>query len=150
MRHFDHDYVADVIRRLSSIRPDATPAWGTLTPQGMVAHLADTVRYAMGRGGSLPDSSSWFSRNIVRPLILSGMVRIPKNIKAPEPLKRDPRLSGGDIETLHALLDEYLSLVQAGEFDPKPHPYLGDIGIDGWARMHVLHFEHHLRQFGKE
>ncbi|MBI4558849.1 MAG: DUF1569 domain-containing protein [Candidatus Hydrogenedentes bacterium] len=30
---------------------------------------------------------------------------------------------------------------------PEPHPYFGDIGIDGWSKLHVRHFEHHLRQF---
>ena len=50
--------------------------------------------------------------------------------------------------SLAALLDEYLALVQSGELKTGLHPVFGDIGIDGWARVHVLHFEHHCRQFG--
>ena len=28
------------------------------------------------------------------------------------------------------------------------HPVFGDIGVDGWDRLHVRHFEHHFTQFG--
>lgn len=144
MRPFDHDYVDEVIRRLGRLRPDAKPAWGTLTPPGMVQHLADSMRFSLGRAGDLPDQSNWFSRNLVAPLILNGIVRIPKNMKAPGYPKRS---ANDDIETLHALLEEYLGLVQAGELVPHRHPALGDLGVDGWAKLHYVHFEHHLRQF---
>ncbi|MBI4558851.1 MAG: DUF1569 domain-containing protein, partial [Candidatus Hydrogenedentes bacterium] len=42
---------------------------------------------------------------------------------------------------------EYLAAVATGDMQPEPHPYFGDIGIDGWSKLHVRHFEHHLRQF---
>jgi len=51
------------------------------------------------------------------------------------------------IETLHATMLDYLNLVQTGELQTEPHPLFGDIGVDGWAAVHVRHFEHHLRQF---
>lgn len=145
MRYFDHDYVEDFIKRLGRISPDATPRWGTLTRQGMIQHIADTIRYSMGRAGDMPDIGNAFMRRIVAPLILNGVVPMPRNIKAP-PYPTRPSLD--DAETLHAMLDEYLGLVQAGEFTPKPHPVFGEIGIDGWAKMHYRHFEHHLKQFG--
>ena len=53
-----------------------------------------------------------------------------------------------DTETLHAVLETYLELVQAGELVPRAHPVFGDIGVDGWANLHIAHFEHHLKQFG--
>jgi hypothetical protein len=144
-RNFDHDFVDDVLRRLKGLRPGAKPAWGKLTAVGMTGHLIDAVRYSMGKAGGVRDRSNWLFRKVVAPLMLNGVIPIPKNIKA-DPL---PNPSGRtDLETLHAVLDEYLALVQAGELNPKPHPAFGAIGVDGWARMHVLHFEHHLRQFG--
>jgi hypothetical protein len=145
MRHFDHDYVTNVIARLGKIRPDATPAWGRLTPRGMIQHLADAVRYSMGKGDDLPDASTWFTRNVAAPLILNGIIRIPRNAKEPGYTSRGGR---DDLESLHAILEEYLGLVQAGEFEARRNPVLGDIGVDGWARLHMVHFEHHLRQFG--
>lgn len=145
MKHFDHDYVAGVIQRLGAIVPDAKPAWGTLARGGLIQHLGDSVRYSMGRAGTVRDRSNWIMRKIVAPLILNGIIRIPKDMKAPAHSLRPAR---DDLETLQAVLDEYLGLVQAGALEPKPHPTFGDIGVDGWAKMHVVHFEHHFRQFG--
>jgi oxepin-CoA hydrolase/3-oxo-5,6-dehydrosuberyl-CoA semialdehyde dehydrogenase len=145
MRNFDHDYVEEVIRRLGRITPDAKPAWGKLTRQGMIQHLADSVRYSMGRLGDVPDRSNWVLRKVIAPLILNEIIRLPRNLPAPPYPKRAAQ---DDLETLHALLEEYLGLVQAGEFAPKRNSALGDIGVDGWAKMHLVHFEHHMRQFG--
>jgi len=146
MRHFDHDFVNDVMARLGRIRPDAKPRWGVLTPAGMIEHLADTIRYSMGRGGDLPDRSNWFMRAIAAPLVLNGIFPMLKNY--PEPGYGKMRRGHDDLESFHALLEEYLSLVETGAMTPKRHFLFGDIGVDGWAKMHVVHFEHHLKQFG--
>jgi len=149
MVSFDHDYVAEVIGRLGKLEPDATPAWGRLTADGMIAHLADAVRYSMGKGAQVKRLDNWFLRGIVAPLILNGLVRIPKNVKGPD-FRHPDRAAGppDDLDTLHAVLEEYLGLIQAGELQCEPHPAFGDLGIDGWAKMHMRHFEHHMRQFG--
>ncbi len=149
MRLFDHDFAADVIARLRALEPDAKPAWGTLTPERMVSHLALSVRYSLGQAGVFPDKSNWLLRNVVCPLLLHGMLPMPKNVKLTAPVGVPPDLPmSDDLETLHALLEEYLDLVQADELAPPRHAFFGDIGVDGWARLHVIHFEHHLRQFG--
>ncbi len=144
MRHFDHDYAEEVLERLSSIPPDAKPRWGGLTREQLYAHLTNALRYSMGRSGEPMNHSTWLSRNIIGPLILHGLLRIPKNVRIPG-LGDIP---DGSLETLQAVTEDYLNLVQADEFDPFPHVYFGDLGVDDWARLHVAHFEHHLRQFG--
>lgn len=147
MKDFDHDFVTEAVARLGGIEPDAKPAWGVLTRQGLYHHLADIVRFSMGKGGRMPDTSNWIMRRIVGPLTMNGVMRIPKNLKTPMATGAPPSVQD-DLETLHAVLEEYLNLVQAGELNPRPHPAFGDIGVDGWAKMHVVHFEHHMRQFG--
>jgi hypothetical protein len=144
MRPFDHDYAKEVVKRLGKIPRKAVPRWGKLTREQLYGHLTNTLRYSMGRGGEPMNHSTWFSRNIIGPLILRGIVRIPKNVKIPG-LDSIP---DGDLETLQAVLEEYLNLVQADELVPYPHVYFGELGVDGWAHLHVVHFEHHLRQFG--
>jgi hypothetical protein len=47
-----------------------------------------------------------------------------------------------------ALLGQFLDRLGRADFAPPPHPYFGDIGPGGWARLHLVHLEHHLRQFG--
>ena len=146
MRPLDHDYVNELVSRLSKLRPDAKPAWGSITPERMIGHLTMTVRYSMGRVPELDVRGNWFVRHLVRPLVLNGLLRIPKNLKVPDP--GGQLFPAGDAETFHAVLDEYLTLVQSDDLEPAPHPAFGHIGVDGWAKLHVVHFEHHLRQFG--
>lgn len=145
MSLFDHDYVAEVVRRLGQLGPDAQPSWGSFTRADLVRHLAAAIRFSMGKGRPVEDRSTWWRRNVVAPLIMRGVLRLPRNVTFPQ-MNAAVR-EQDDLETLHALLEDYLNLVQADELRPAIHPHFGDIGVDGWARLHVVHFEHHLRQF---
>lgn len=150
MHHFDGDYAEEVVHRLGNIRQDARPRWGELSRDGLIEHLIWAMRHSMGRSRTIPFVGNCLTRYVARPLILSGALPLARNSRASRILKqqglrtREP----GDLETLHALVEEYLDLVQADEFRPAPHPTLGRLGVDGWDRFHVLHFEHHLKQFG--
>ena len=147
MRIFDHDYANEVINRLNRIKPEAKPQWGTMSSAQMIGHLAFWVKYSTGKGDELPFAGNWVTRRIVGPITLTGWLPVPRNLK----LERRVAVQNpppADTETLHAVLETYLGLVQSGELTPYRHPLFGDIGVDGWARMHVVHFEHHLKQFG--
>lgn len=147
LRHFDNDYVREVIDRLASIAPDANPRWGTMTPPDMIMHLLGAVKYSMGRlplqTGKRQPLIEW----IVRPLLLGGWLPMPRNVSV-ERQGFQTFTAPGDLETLHAVLEEYLGLVQTGEMAPPRHPVFGPLSVDDWARLHFIHFEHHLKQFG--
>jgi len=150
MEHLDTDYVERLVARLGRIAPDTVPRWGKLRRDTLVEHLVWVVRHSMGRSKQMPFYGNWFTVHILGPIVLRGFIPIPKNIQIPKKLRekgvtmREP----GNLDTLRRLLEEYLNLVQADELLPAPHPVFGDVGIDGWDRIHVMHFEHHLRQFG--
>jgi hydroxymethylglutaryl-CoA reductase len=144
MRVVDHDYVEEVLERLGRIPADAKPAWGTMNGAQVVTHLARTIQFSMGKLGKVEDGSTWFSRNIIGKLLINGILRMPKNVKVPGQADVAP----ADLETLHAILEEYIALAQADELVVEPHPFFGPIGVDGWAKLHVVHFEHHMKQFG--
>ena len=150
MRHFDADFIRDFMERFKSIQTDSVPKWGSLRRGTLIEHLVWALRHAMGRSAQVPHFGTWFTRNIVGKAFLAGLLPMPRNIQFPKHL-RDQGITArepGDIETLEALLEEYVNLVQADELKSAPHPVFGDIGVDGWDRMHVRHFEHHLKQFG--
>ncbi len=147
--HFDHDYVNESVERLSGLSQDTKPAWGKMTPDALPSHLAGLVLYSMGRGASLDDRSTWVQRNVLKRLLLAGVMSIPKNIRVPGPVAEvlePPKRY--DVESLHALLEEYLGQILADEITPPPHPILGPFSVDDWAAFHRKHFEHHFRQFG--
>ncbi len=149
MRHLDADFVEEIIERLGKIPEDGVPAWGELRRDSLMEHLIWAVRHSMGRSGQMPFIGNWFSTHILRRLYLGGLMPTPKNLRFPGHFAAQgiTLREHGDLETLHALLEEYLNLVQADELIPAPHPFFGDLGVDGWDRMHVRHFGHHLRQF---
>ena len=150
MQHFDIDFVNDVLKRLEKLPPSAQPRWGELRRDTLIEHFIWVIRHAMGRSRQVPYFGNWFTCRIVGPLYLRGWLPTPKNLKFPKRLAaqgvtgREP----GDLIALRALLEEYLNLAQADELTPAPHPIFGNIGVDGWDRLHVRHFRYHLDQFG--
>lgn len=150
LQHFDNDYVEVILRRLNHIPDSAIPRWGRLRKHTLIEHLIWSLRHSMGRSQQVPYLGNWFARRVMWPLFYRHLLPVPRNLQLPLRLQaegvnlREP----GDLETLHALLEEYLLLVQADELRTAFHPVFGDIGVDGWDRVHVRHFEHHLRQFG--
>lgn len=150
MHHFDGDYAEEIVDRLGKIRKDAQPRWGELNRDGMIEHLIWALRHSMGRSRTIPFVGNCFTRYVARPLILAGAMPLSRNSRAFQTLQRQglQTREPGDLETLHALVEEYLGLVQADELQPAPHPTLGRLDIDEWDRFHVIHFEHHLKQFG--
>lgn len=149
MQSFDHNYAEELILRLSS-HPGVRGADLQNTGGSLAHHFCVTLQYSRGLGPVLPDSSTWLSRSVLKPLVLSRILPIVEifgqNALLPRPEKHDDK---ADLSRLANELEIYLSLVQADEFVPVPHPKLGPFGIDDWARWHVAHFEHHLKQLSR-
>lgn len=144
---FDHDFVDQVMGRLSSLSPGTKPSRGDLSLADTVDHLAETLRYSMGKTPELPDQSTWVSRHVVGPLVLNRILSLPDRFDFPKAAAR--RLAGAnpDLETLDALLAEYLTQVELGELVPARHPVFGALDVDDWAKLHAIHFEKHLGLF---
>jgi hypothetical protein len=45
-------------------------------------------------------------------------------------------------------LNEFLKSLETPAFVAPSHPYLGDVGAQGWAKVHFIHINHHAAQFG--
>jgi hypothetical protein len=149
MPQFDHDFASESMERLAALPADRKPNWGEMTPADLPTHLATTVAYSMGRLGRFEDRATFKTRYVFKPLLLRGLVKFPRNIKVPRRNNSEPAPTKTyDTESLHALLEEYLNLIQADEIDPPPHPLLGAFTIDEWGAFHCRHFEHHFTQFG--
>jgi len=151
MDHFDSTCITRLCNALHSIEEDALPRWGTLTKSAMINHFIWMLRHSMGRSFLVPDYSTFLSRTLSKKLVLSGVRALPKNRCLPAHLCKQgiSDQETGDLETLQALMEEYLDLVQTGDLEPAPHPRYGRLTIDEWDRLHMLHFEHHLQQFNR-
>jgi hypothetical protein len=145
MRPFDQAFIDDTISRYGKLPTDAKPKWGSMSPPQLFAHLTTAIRYSSGKEELTPDEGGFFGHWIAAPLILNGIIKIPKGQKGPA--MYDTAAPEGDLETLRAELEELLAKLD-GDFQAPIHPYFGEIGNDGWTQLHVIHVDHHGRQFG--
>lgn len=145
IRDFDRDYAEEIVRRLKALPPDRKPNWGKMAATDLVPHLTNTMLYTMGRRDKRPFIGNWATKRILGPLVLGGWIPVLKNIQAGP--AAPPDATHFTLEDLQAALQDYMSAVETGALHPEPHPLFGEIGVDGWARMHVRHFEHHFKQF---
>lgn len=145
MPSFDHNYAEELLRRLSNHSNSCADRQNAC---GSVAHhFYLTLQYSRGLGPTLPDSSTWLSRSIIKPLVLSRILPVVEIFGPNTPFAIEQNSDGKTyLSCLAKELEVYLSLVQADELEPVPHPKLGPFEIDDWARWHVAHFEYHLKQ----
>lgn len=150
MPKYDQEFVDATIARMDKLSTESQPLWGEMTCPQMMGHLNMGIIYSLGNLPEMPAADTWVTRNIQGTLILNGIIKLPKNLKparaegAPEP----PPPFDGTAEMLKGALDMYLAALEKGEFKANLHPMFGDIGPKGWGKMHCVHIDHHLRQFG--
>lgn len=139
---------AEVEHRLQRLPPTARPRWGRLTAVAMVAHLADSLRLALGDLPAARQSS------VLRlpPLkqIAVYWLPIPKGVDgAPELTARLERPANLEWTTELASVSTLLARFgQKSLREPWPvHPIFGPLSGSAWGVLSWRHIEHHLRQF---
>ena len=134
-------------QRVSRLSADSKPAWGTFSASGMVAHLNDSLRMALG---DLPVRT----KNI--PLMRTKFVRrafiywlpMPKGAPtAPELIARCAGACLDDERVSFAQLLDRCSTIAPGS-KMGEHPAFGDLSYEEYGALIAKHTDHHLRQFG--
>ncbi|MBI1291816.1 hypothetical protein GC173_11320 [bacterium] len=136
-------------RRIHRLRPEMTAKFGSMTVHRMVAHLEATFRVSVGTA-ACEDLSNVFLRS--RPIrwLAINVLPLPKGvIKAPASITPEPTT---DFEgSRKALLEQLTNFVEAAEAEPDRRtldPWLGMITLREWSKVHSIHLDHHLGQFG--
>ena len=141
---------AEILRRLSAVRPESVRRWGRMSAHQMVCHLSDSFRMVMGEK-PVRHATSLLQRSIVKWLALYLPVPWPAGILTRPEI--DQELGGtrpvdfaADVTQLEALLE--LITTQTSTLDWQRHPIFGRMSEAAWLRWAYLHVDHHLRQFG--
>jgi hypothetical protein len=132
-------------QRLVQLAPERAPLWGRMNAPKMVAHLADSLRMALGEIQPAP---------IGGPLRLPGLKHLailvlpwPKGVRtAPELIARPPAAWTGEVLTVSALLERVAARPLEGAW-PR-HPAFGRMSGRLWGALVYRHCDHHFRQFG--
>lgn len=151
MRKLDRTFADDAVARLDALPSDAQPAWGSLTRDGVIAHLVGAFEYSMSQHESLPPQSGIPFPGLIGRLVINGILSIPKNVRfrgkggGVAPVIQSEK---GDIEGLRAVMEEFIEGVERGNLRLGRHPAFGEFTPKQWLKFHRVHVNHHLKQFG--
>ena len=136
---------------LSRLKADDKPAFGAMTPQHMVEHLAFVVRFSNGKE---PQQHHYATnkQQKIRAFVIDTDKDIPIGFKYPVlpteglPALKHSSLSNA-IDDLKTELIEFDNYFLKYPSDKPINPTMGELNYKEWVRFHNRHFTHHLRQF---
>lgn len=145
----DRSTVDAFIDRLGEIRAPEQRSWGTLDPAQLLRHLTATIEISLNERQAnkvfmpVPKFAAWW-------LFFVWFTKWPEG-KIQGPADFFPEASGDVEEERAACIAAVRRFVNQLETAPDQKgfsPLLGNIPLRRWARVHGVHFDHHLRQYG--
>ena len=136
-------------RRVKAVASTKHRQWGTMSLAQMFAHLRIVFEISLEEREAKDESRAW-----LMPILWILLFRIWTNwphgkIKASRQFLDD---SAEDVEAERSqLIESMRRFVERSESDPERvvlEPMLGRISLKKWQRVHGLHSDYHLRQFG--
>ena len=138
-----------MLAQLNQLSLNTTPAWGQMSPQRMVEHLADALYMSVGEG------------NYALEVPQERIERMQAWLETDKPMAKDVQVSFATPETplrndeLETAIDEFtdafLSFLEHYEENENAtalHPFYGQLNYTQWQRLYTKHFSHHFEQFG--
>jgi Protein of unknown function (DUF1569) len=141
---------AEILRRLSGLRPESVRRWGRMSPHQAVCHLSDTFLTVLGQrdvshvGGPLQQRLlKWWALYLPLPWP-AGIPTRPELDQACG--GSAPSEFTKDVAQLQVLLETITA--PGPDVQWQRHPNMGPMSHAQWLRWAYLHMDHHLRQFG--
>ncbi len=137
---------------LQHLREDSAPAWGAMTAQHMVEHLAETIRFSNGKK-TVPLAIPFEKAERAKQRMLAPEWAMPREFKAafmPEeglPPLQFSSLSEA-IEALYAEIDNFYAFFALNPSATPTHAYFSNLNKSEWEINHHKHIAHHFEQFG--
>lgn len=145
----DSSTLPEFQRRLAAISSTEQRQWGTMSLAQMFAHLRIVFEISTEERETKDESRAW-----LLPILWVLMFRVWTNWPKGR-IKTSPQMlddSAEDVEDERARLIASMGrFVECSESDPERivlEPLLGRISLKKWRRVHGVHCDYHLRQFG--
>lgn len=143
---WDQNLRTSFARRVGQLNEDTRPLWGKMNASGMMAHLTDSYRMALG---DLPVKSKNLPLRYtpIKQLIIYVLPFPKGSPTAPELIARvDGAVLGDEQRAFGELLGRLATVTP--DTDLADHPAFGPLTNKQWGALMAKHTEHHLRQFG--
>jgi hypothetical protein len=137
---------ARTLERIARLTVESRPAWGRLTPAGMVVHCQRPLLVAFG---VLRVERSWpgrFFGGFAKRKYILGDAPIPHDLPTERRfIESEPGPFGSERERLAELVRRF---AEPGAITVLMHPFFGPVSVPEWDLVIAKHLDHHLRQFG--
>jgi len=137
-----------LISRIGRLAPTSVRRWGTMTPDEMLCHLADSFLAVLGERPISP-AENWMSRHVLRWVALHTSLPWPHGL--PTRPEVDPKRMGtrpAEFEADRLAVIELMRRFGRPETRWSRHPTFGAMTRSEWMVWGYRHVDHHLRQFG--
>lgn len=134
-----------LVTRIRHVSPDAQAQWGRMTARGMLAHLHECARMALGEL-DVPSKKLPIRYTPLKQFIIY-LMPFPKGAPtAPELVRRQADDWIAELVDLEAAIDRLAAKSPAAAW--PDHPAFGTMSRRAWGTLVYRHTDHHLRQFG--
>lgn len=145
---FDRKSLFEILNRLGA---GDKPAFGMMTAQHMVEHLAFGVRFCNGKAPQQRYFAAEKEQQI-KAFVIGTETDIPPGFKAPVlPAEGLPSLEllslAHAVENLEAELNEFDNYFKSHPSHKPINPTMGELHYAEWVRFQNRHFAHHFKQF---
>lgn len=136
---------SSMLSRIDRVASGATPRWGKMNAEMMLAHLSESLRMAVGELAVRPKKLP--IRHFPLKQLIIYWIPFPKGAPtAPELLPKET----GTVDRSKGELARLLRVFAERGAEPQwpDHPAFGKLTRQAWGVLVYRHFDHHLRQFG--
>lgn len=143
----DSARVDEIVTRLGKLHAQRPRAWGRMTPNEMLCHLADSFQVALGERTAAP-ADTWMQRTVIKYIALRTSLPWPKGVKTrPEVDQHAGGTKPQDFERDRARVIGLVHRFVLPSATHGPHPVFGPMTREDWLIWGYRHTDHHLRQF---
>ena len=145
---FDSNEADLVIKRINKLDAYASPLWGKMSADQMLAHCNVTYEMIYDTKHPKPNAFKRFMlKAVVKPYVVSEKPYKHNSRTAPEFVIAEPK---NFVEEKARLIDFIVKTQKLGQdyFNNKPSHSFGKLTSTEWNSLFYKHLDHHLRQFG--
>lgn len=144
---FNKEENAKIIERIKKINSDSRPLWGKMNAAGMLFHLQEPIRVALGelklKHGFI---GKLFGKMALKEVLSDKPFKkgVPTSNEFKPKSNYDLEIEKEKLIGLVALLSEKGPVA----ISSNPHPFFGKLTPEEWNIITWKHINHHLTQFG--
>ena len=143
----DEGAIESLVTRLGKLHPERPRAWGRMTPNEMLCHLADSFAVGLGERPVVP-ADTWMLRTVIKYVALRTSLSWPQGSQTrPEVQQGAGGTRPAGFEADRARAVSILRRFAAPDARLAAHPLFGPLTRDEWMIWGYRHTDHHLRQF---